>query len=747
MSRVIGNASRTIAVTVVAALLSASAAAAAAPGSLDASFGGGVVSVGSGTQLFGVTVAPGGVVVAAGQSGGMVLVQRFTSSGQRDGTYSAGVGVARAASTEADGKVVIAGSSGGMFAQRFNLDGSVDTSFGSHGIAAVPGLGGSAVANAVAVQPDGKIVVAGTIGGSDTRIAVARFNTNGTLDTSFGSGGAEEINLGLPYEAAEAVAVQRDGKIVLSGHEQGSPYYAFFNGVVVRLQPNGTLDPSFASSGVLSYHHVNSGYDTLNAVAIQNDGKIVAAGSDVGGPYAVFLRLNSDGSYDTSFGSGGETDLSSGTFTSKPVGANGVVIAGGGRVVAAGAIQRNGTDYRAGLWALSPAGAADPSFGSGGIVQQPSELEACGMAIQPDGNLVVVGDTVSPTDPNRQPCSVASGSFTPAGFVARYLGFGPPPVATGAPSVTTGTASAITATSATLSGQVDPGGAQTSYRFDYGTTTAYGSSSPVTSAGAGTTAAAVATTIGSLVPGTTYHYTVVASNADGFAAGSDGTFTTASAAPSVGGQSTTRVGELSARLVGRLDPRGLTSAFYFEYGPTRAYGSRTRSSTVRVQAGASSVRVTALVKHLRPGTRYHYRLVASNSAGTARGADSSFRTAPLLRTKLGAVRGAHTFSSLIAHGISFMIGCNQGCSVKVSLLLSSRIAGQLGVIMRQVSLGAGSGQVRRAGTVVVKVRLSKRASREFRHRRRTLVLTLRIVTTPAVSGHSHTVTKRVTSKR
>jgi len=744
MSRVIGNASRTIAVAVVAALLSASAAAAAAPGSLDASFGGGVVSVGSGTQLFGVTVAPGGVVVAAGQSGGMVLVQRFTSSGQRDGTYSAGVGVARAASTEADGKVVIAGSSGGMFAQRFNLDGSVDTSFGSHGIAAVPGLGGSAVANAVAVQPDGKIVVAGTIGGSDTRIAVARFNTNGTLDTSFGSGGAEEINLGLPYEAAEAVAVQRDGKIVLSGHEQGSPYYAFFNGVVVRLQPNGTLDPSFASSGVLSYHHVNSGYDTLNAVAIQNDGKIVAAGSDVGGPYAVFLRLDSNGSYDTSFGSGGETDLSSGTFTSKSVGANGVVIAGGGRVVAAGAIQLNGTDYRAGLWALSSAGAADRSFGSVGIVEQPSELEACGMAIQPDGNLVVVGDTVSPTDINRPPCSGASGSFTPAGFVARYVGFGPPPVAR-APLVTTGGASAITATSATLSGQVDPGGVQTSYRFIYGTTTAYGSSTALTSAGAGVTATAVRTTIGSLVPGTTYHYALVASNADGFAIGSDGTFTTASAAPSVGGQSTTGVGELSAKLVGHLNPRGLGSSYHFEYGRTRAYGSRTRSSTVA--AGASSVRVTALVKHLRPGTRYHYRLVVSNSAGTTRGGDSSFRTAPLLRTKLGAVGGAHTFSTVIAHGISFKIGCNQGCSVKASLLLSSRTAKHLGVITRQALLGAGSGQLRRAGTVVVKVRLSKRATRELRNRTKTLVLTLAIVTTPAVSGHSHTVTRRVTFKR
>jgi len=548
------------------------------------------------------------------------------------------------------------------------------------------------------VAPDGKIVVAGSIGGPDTRIAAARFNPNGTLDPSFGTGGAEELNLGLPYEAAEGVAVAPDGKIVLSGHDQGSPNFGFFNGLVLRLDSRGALDGSFASSGVLSYHHANSGYDTLNAVAIQNDGKIVVAGSDVGGSYAVFLRLNANGSYDASFGSGGEADLSSGA-SSQPVGANGVVIAGGGRVVGAGAILHSGTDYEAGLWALTPAGAADPAFGSGGIVQQPSELEACGMAIQPDGNLVVVGDTVSPTDPNRQPCSVASGSFAPAGFVARYVGFGPPPVAR-APSATTGAASAITATSATLSGQVDPGGLQTPITSIYGITTAYGSNTAVTSAGSDVTAVPVTSTIESLAPGTTYHYALVANNGDGVSIGSDATFTTASvpwtAPPSVSGQRTIRVGELSARLVGQIAPSGLAFSYHFEYGRTSAYGSRTRSSMAA--AGTSSVRVTALVKHLRPGTRYHDRLVASNSAATTSGGDSSFRTAPLLRTKLGAVGGAHTFSNVIAHGISFKIGCNQGCSVEASLLLPSNPTRHLGVIKRRVSLGAGSGQLRRAGT-------------------------------------------------
>ena len=224
-------------------------------------------------------------------------------------------------------------------------------------------------------------------------------------------------------------------QIVFAGHEQGSTTYAYFNGLVGRLNSNGSLDASFAGSGVVTYHQPGGGYTSLNAVALQIDGKIVAAGADAGGPNAVFLRLNPDGTFDSSFGSGGVAILSSGTFTSTPVGANGVGIAGGGRVVGAGSVQLNGTDFRAGLWALSAAGAPDPSFGSGGIVEQQTGVEACALAVAPDGSLVTVGDSVSPFRPaSTLPCSVNS---TSSAFVARYIGYGPAPVAR-RPSVTTG---------------------------------------------------------------------------------------------------------------------------------------------------------------------------------------------------------------------------------------------------------------------------------------------------------------------
>ena len=351
--------------------------------------------------MFGVAVQGDGSVVAAGQSGGSTLVERLTAAGQPDPSFGSGgqitgpSGTGRAVAIQSDGKIVVAGGGPGMFVERLNADGARDTGFGSGGVAVAGPLGGSAVANAVAVQPDGKIVVAGSVVPSDpsrgTVIALARFNANGSLDTSFGSGGAEVADFGLPYAVALGVAVQADGKIVFAGHEQGSTTYAYFNGLVGRLNSTGSLDTTFAGSGVVTYHQPGGGYTSLNAVALQIDGKIVAAGADAGGPNAVFLRLNPDGTFDSSFGSGGVAILSSGTFTSTPVGANGVGIAGGGRVVGAGSVQLNGTDFRAGLWALSAAGAPDPSFGSGGIVEQQTGVEACALAIAPDGSLVTSG--------------------------------------------------------------------------------------------------------------------------------------------------------------------------------------------------------------------------------------------------------------------------------------------------------------------------------------------------------------------
>ena len=242
------------ALTALSLIFAPGVARAAAPGALDPSFGSGGVATPAGVaQLFGVAVQSGGAVIAAGQSSaGSAVVARLTTAGRVDPSFGAGghatgpAGIARAVALQSDGKIVVAGTSGGMFVERLNANGSADPSFGTGGVARA--FGGSGAANGVAIQPDGKIVVVGSVNPIDTRIAVARFNANGRLDTSFGSGGSEVVELGLPYAVAEGVAIQPDGGIVIVGHEQGSPNFGFFNGLVIRLSSNGKLDPGYGSA-------------------------------------------------------------------------------------------------------------------------------------------------------------------------------------------------------------------------------------------------------------------------------------------------------------------------------------------------------------------------------------------------------------------------------------------------------------------------------------------------------------------
>jgi uncharacterized delta-60 repeat protein len=726
-------------------------AQAAAPGTLDPGFGsGGVVSLGTGTQLFGVAVQGDDKVLAAGQSNGSAFVERLTSTGAPDGSFGSGGvsggpgGAARAVALQADGKVVIAGTSGGMFAERFNPNGSVDSSFGAGGIARA--FGGSGIANAVGVQSDGKIVVAGSVNPIDTRIAVARFNANGSLDSSFGSGGSEVIDLGLPYEVAEGLAIQPNGKIVLVGHEQGSPTYAFFNGLVLRLNANGSLDGSFNGNGVVSWHQSGgggSGYDTLNAVAIQNDGKIVAAGSDVGGPYAVFLRFNANGSFDTSYGSGGEAALTSGTFTSRPYGAYGVGIAGGGRIVGGGAAGLNGTDLRGALWATTAGGAPESTFGSGGVIESFSAAEICGLAVAPDGNLLVVGQKLSAASP-ADPCVGTNGQ---SAFVARFIGYGPPPppaAGGSAPTVSTGGASSVSTTSAVLGGQVNPNGLDTSYAFQYGTTTAYGSTTPVGSAGSASDDVPVTVTLTGLSPGTKYHYRLEATNSAGTTDGQDATFTTGAAGPPGASTGSARAHEVSATIRGTVSSGGLATTYHVEFGKTTGYGST--SATANLAAASAPVNVSASITNLKPNTTYHYRLVAVNSAGTAIGADRTFKTLPTLNSKLSGVSKSYRLASALSKGISLKVSCNQACSVKASLSISASLAKTLKLGKHQTSIASRRLTGSKKGTLKVVLKFTKAAKSALSKQRGSIAALLKVTSSPIGGGQTVSFKKSLTLK-
>ena len=400
-------------------------AQAATPGSLDGSFGaGGVVQLGAGVQVFGVAVQPDGEVVAAGQSGGRVLVERLGSGGQVVGSYLGASGYARAVAIAPDGKIVVAGSSGGaMFVERLTAALVPDSGFGSGGVTSALG-GQSAVAYGVAVGSDGSVVAAGSVNPLDTRVGVARFSANGTGQWS------QVLDFGA-YSVARGVALQPDGKIVLVGSQNPSQAT---NGVIARLTSGGALDSTFAGGhGAFTYSFPNSGYTSLNAVTLQSNGQIVAAGLAAAGPTALVLRINSNGTLDASYGSGGVSSAAAGqnvTVQSYPIGAYGVGIAAGGRIVAAGNFENTGTEVDQALWAFTPSGAGEAAFSGGagttsagtGAVRGPTgAVEACALAVAPNGSLVTVGNAVG-TFPDANPCTATTGS---GGLIARYIGFGP----------------------------------------------------------------------------------------------------------------------------------------------------------------------------------------------------------------------------------------------------------------------------------------------------------------------------------
>ena len=202
--------------------------------------------------------------------------------------------------------------------------------------------------------------------------------------------------------------------------------------------------------------------------------------------------------------------------------------------------------------------------------------------------------------------------------------------AASSPTLVTGHASSVTSSAAVLHGTVNPNGATTHYRFEWGLTTGYGAASPLRSAGGGAAATSVQASIDGLLPGSVYHYRVVASNASGAASGADRTFKTKGhAPPGVVTGPATQVGLRSATLSGVVDPNGQATAYKFQYGLTSAYGSETFGASV--PTGHGPVTVSQPIDGLSPGTAFHYRIVALHGGVASYGADATFVTLPLRR--------------------------------------------------------------------------------------------------------------------
>jgi phosphodiesterase/alkaline phosphatase D-like protein len=249
-----------------------------------------------------------------------------------------------------------------------------------------------------------------------------------------------------------------------------------------------------------------------------------------------------------------------------------------------------------------------------------------------------------------------------------------------APTATTGTTTNITDTRATLAGTVNPRGEETSYSFQYGTTTSYGKQTRLTSVGNGRDDRTVNVDLTDLTPGTEYHFRVIASNASGTATGNDVTFRTTGTAPAPAPKPVATTGSAvaalsTATLNGTVNPQGRATSYYFQFGETTAYGNQTAPQSAG--SGTTPVTVTGALSGLRTDTTYHYRLVAVGpDDAIAVGEDRTFATGGAGSTILSFF-GQTSFADQNGVGGVFL-GCfgSVACRGSMTLERSGKVLGQ-----------------------------------------------------------------------
>ena len=378
-------------------------------GALDTSFGGtGVVttSLSKGRDLArAVVIQPwdGKIVVAGSTVSGnstVMALARYNADGSLDSTFGSGGTVASKIgtnffynsaalypSTDTTGNAKKIVEAGGGAIARFNPNGSLDTSFGSRGSVTVP-LSGDIIA-AVVIQPDGKIVVDGDNG---SVIALTRYNPNGTLDTAFGSGGTATLTLATSA-SSEALGLQADGKLVVAGAGTSSETSTW---EVARFTAQGVLDTTFNAAGpvpgtvAITFAagtgavgglaiYPGTGTDTADAAKIEVAGSI--------NNQIALARLNPDGTPDSTFGQSGQVVTPSNGM------AWATALQGDGKVVVAAQTTVGGNGQYS-LLRYNTNGSLDTTFGNGGLVTTPEGTggsKALGVAIQADGRIVTTG--------------------------------------------------------------------------------------------------------------------------------------------------------------------------------------------------------------------------------------------------------------------------------------------------------------------------------------------------------------------
>ncbi|HVO74281.1 MAG TPA: T9SS type A sorting domain-containing protein [Ignavibacteriaceae bacterium] len=382
-------------------------------GTLDDSFGiNGIVAnkIGdNGANIFSVSIGIDEKIIAAGYSrtgsNSDFTIARYNSNGAFDNTFGTNgvvitpVGTSDNYATSVlslpNGKIAAAGSllnpdASYFVLNRYNINGDLDNTFGENGIVTTPIGYSFGLLSSIAVQNDGKIVAAGTSGiAGFFEFTAVRYNSNGTLDNTFGTNGIAVTQPGSADDLAQSVAVQSDGKIVVAGYSSNNG--GFDNFTLIRYKQNGFPDDGFGINGIVITPIGTSGSEA-NSVAIQNDGKIIAGGFSDNGVVEVFTltRYNSDGTLDDQFGPGGiaSTRILSSFFSY----VNSILIQGDGKIIAAG-FSRIGNDDEFAVVRYNPTGTLDTAFGEGGIVTTALGIEdrINSISLQSDGKIVAGG--------------------------------------------------------------------------------------------------------------------------------------------------------------------------------------------------------------------------------------------------------------------------------------------------------------------------------------------------------------------
>lgn len=352
-----------------------------------------------------VAIQPDGKIIAVGAFGtsGTVsdsLVIRLNSDGSYDSTFDTdGYAVTPVAvndgylavALQSDGRILAASRDGNDFyVSRYLTNGALDTTFGTGGIA-FANPGGTDEVRSLAVDPQGRPVVVGyTFQGGRFSIAVARWTTGGVLDTGFDGDGMVITTVGSMQDTAYNIAIQTDGKPIIVGRRRFA--LLDFDMFVLRYLTDGSLDSSFGTGGFVATDLTTS-VDDLQCITLQTDGKIVVGGT-IPNPNdsSIVLRYTTDGVLDSTFnGTGYNVQHLAAASNQDRV--NGIIVQPDGKVVTAGQAFVDG-EYRFTMIRLLTDGSLDSLFGGVGYKITTIgvyDAAAQDLAIQSDGKFVVVG--------------------------------------------------------------------------------------------------------------------------------------------------------------------------------------------------------------------------------------------------------------------------------------------------------------------------------------------------------------------